>query len=100
MFIGRKKEYQEIVDRINSPYKELVAIIGKRGVGKTTLMSKVQNELNEKTLYLFGRKGVSNKQQLETASRKLNEYFDLQEKCHSWEYFFNILIQESKKNRR
>lgn len=97
MFIGRKKEYQEIVDRINSPYKELVAIIGKRGVGKTTLMSKVQNELNEKTLYLFGRKGVSNKQQLETASRKLNEYFDLQEKCHSWEYFFNILIQESKK---
>lgn len=37
MFIGRRSELQELKDFYNSKQRKMVAIIGRRGVGKTRL---------------------------------------------------------------
>lgn len=115
MFIGRKHEFQLIEERLHNNQKELVAITGKRGVGKTYLMLNLEKKLESlnslnKTLksYYFlkleGKKSLPKKVQIEIAFNKLRNLAQLinsdlkfelfqppKNSINNWNDFFEIL---------
>ena len=71
MLIGRKEEIKILNELLESPKAEMVAIIGRRRVGKTFLVDNIY----EKQI-VFKQTGVRNalpKNQLRTFSNKLEE---------------------------
>lgn len=71
--IGRKKEIEQLKALRQSNESELVAITGRRRVGKTFLVKKAfENDI----IFLFtGQKSSSTAQQLENFKDKLQEYY-------------------------
>lgn len=100
MFVGRNKEIDLIIDRVNSSQNELIAITGKRGVGKTTLMMKVKEYFSDiPTILLTGQKSVANKIQLQRASNELKLLTNKNEKITNWMEFFKKLGDFSRQNK-
>jgi uncharacterized protein len=73
--IGRKKEMAHLKATLDSNESALVAITGRRRVGKTFLVKKTfENEI----VFLFtGQKSGTNRQQLENFRDKLQEYYSI-----------------------
>jgi len=70
--IGRNAEINRLTESVNSGKAELVAIFGRRRVGKTFLIKRFFNE--KFTFYLSGAENASKKQQLFNFTTALNYY--------------------------
>ena len=100
---GRKSEIQEMLNLLNSPKAELLAMYGRRRVGKTYL---VKNVYKEQIKFEFtGTQNASLKNQLFKFSEKLKEQFDSSndfKQPESWYEAFQLLkkclsLEKSKK---
>ena len=69
---GRKTEINRLAEYVNSGKAELVAVYGRRRVGKTFLIKRFFNE--KFVFYLSGAENTSNKQQLFNFTTALNKY--------------------------
>jgi len=70
--IGRKTEITRLTEYVNSGKAELVAVYGRRRVGKTFLIKRFFNE--KFVFYLSGAENSSKKQQLFNFTTALNKY--------------------------
>jgi len=70
--IGRKSEIYRLTEYMNSEKSELVAVYGRRRVGKTFLIKRFFNE--KFVFYLSGAENASKKQQLFNFSTAINKY--------------------------
>ena len=70
--IGRKSEIKRLTEYVDSGKAELVAIYGRRRVGKTFLIKRFFNE--KFVFYLSGSENASKKQQLFNFTTALNRY--------------------------
>lgn len=96
MFVGRKQEIKQIEKSINSFTKELIAISGKRGIGKTELALKVISNKNN-VMILNGKYFNKMEATLKEVSEIFNSKFNTCYSFHSWTSFFNSLLIEIKK---
>ena len=70
--IGRKTEINRLTEYVNSGKAELVAVYGRRRVGKTFLIKRFFNE--KFVFYLSGAENASKKQQLFNFTTALNKH--------------------------
>jgi len=70
--IGRKTEMIRLTEYVNSGKAELVAVYGRRRVGKTFLIKRFFNE--KFAFYLSGAENANKKQQLFNFTTALNKY--------------------------
>ena len=70
--IGRKTEIMRLTEYVNSGKSELVAVYGRRRVGKTFLIKRFFNE--KFVFYFSGTEQASKKQQLFNFTTALNKY--------------------------
>ena len=70
--IGRKQEMIRLTEYVNSRKAELVAVYGRRRVGKTFLIKRYFNE--KFVFYLSGAENASKKQQLFNFTTALNNH--------------------------
>lgn len=91
-FIGRASELQLLSDVLDSPGPELVAVFGRRRVGKTFL---IRHAYEKQTVFEFsGIKDTSATQQLERFALALSKAFKLEsapDKLRSWLQAFSLL---------
>ncbi len=78
LIIGRENEQRIMHQRINSSSPELIAIYGRRRVGKTFLVRQYFNDAF--SFYFTGIYQASKKEQLREFNRQL-EYYS----CRKWE---------------
>ncbi|MBF0196199.1 MAG: AAA family ATPase [Planctomycetes bacterium] len=97
MFVGRKTELQLLEQSWNSPRGELVALYGRRRIGKSSLVEQfLQNKYN--TLLLEGLEDTSTVNQIKHCQKHLG----LQKKdplmghlqFSNWEDFLNYLTEQ------
>lgn len=97
-FIGRYKELNDLKQIINSDKKELVGIMGKRGVGKTTLINEflysIENnyQRNIEIIRLSGRNKQKMKNQIQNCTNVINDFFKQSKQFNDWFSFFNNLL--------
>jgi AAA+ ATPase superfamily predicted ATPase len=72
LFIGREKEKEILNDALVSKESELIAVVGRRRVGKTFLINTVYE--NEIVFQLTGIQNIGVHQQLENFQRRLNKF--------------------------
>lgn len=90
--IGRKEEISVMRSYLNDEKSHLLAVIGRRRVGKTFLIREVYRE--NKVFEMTGLKGADLNNQLINFSLQMNEYFHRKEqfdKPNSWLLAFNQL---------
>ena len=91
-FIGRESELQLLSDVLDSSGPELVAVFGRRRVGKTFL---IRHAYEKQTVFEFsGIKDTSATQQLERFALALSKAFKLEStpnKLRSWLEAFSLL---------
>lgn len=90
--IGRKDEIRKMKSYLNDKKAHLLAVIGRRRVGKTFLIREVYKE--NKVFEMTGLKDANLKSQLNNFNLQLNEYFhqkEQYEKPDSWLLAFNLL---------
>lgn len=68
MFIGRRKELQQLHSIVSEKGRKLIATIGRRGNGKTSLHNYFKQKLEGKIIEFSGQKGVSEKKQVKNCS--------------------------------
>lgn len=100
-FIGREDELSILLKRCQNSHKELVAITGKRGVGKTELMKKVKELLKSPhysddyvVIEIFGQKNSPLKRQLKKACDIFTSFFNKTIEPSDWGDFFDLLQEE------
>ena len=98
MFVGRKKELNELNARFNSTKKEFGVIYGRRRIGKSTLINEF---LKNKTNIFFQAKKDSMYGNLKSFSYEIDKLLDLPKSFvfSSMEEAFNSLIDYAKGNR-
>lgn len=99
--IGRKREQEMLARCINSNKSELIAVYGRRRVGKTFLIKKYFHE--EFDFYISGIYGVSNAEQLERFAYQLSTFTKkYTRKPKNWFEAFDMLkvyLMECKKRK-
>lgn len=101
-FIGRQIELNQLFHLIDEDYSKICAIIGRRGIGKTTLSLKLKEKLQENFsindyhfFELYGQKKVSTKLQLKNFIDLTKDYFSFTnfeiKESDDWNSFFNLL---------
>lgn len=98
MFIGRKKEKEKIKKHLSSNSKELIAITGKRGIGKTELALNIIESEKSNFLILNGKNKTTSLKQLKNAEDVFNYKFNKNFNFKSWTMFFIALLDEIKTN--
>src|SRR5690606_22479836 len=92
--IGRKEEIVEMSSYLEDDKPHLMAVIGRRRVGKTFLIREVYK--NNKVFEMTGLKGADLSKQLINFSLQLNYYFQNEEPFdipEDWLRAFNMLSQ-------
>ena len=72
VLIGRKKEKQILQDALVSKEAEMIAVVGRRRVGKTFLINTVYEK--EIVFQLTGIQNINTAQQLTNFSRRLTKF--------------------------
>ena len=94
--IGRKTEISRLTEYINSEKSELLAVYGRRRVGKTFLIKRFFNE--NFTFYFSGAENSSKKQQLFNFTTALNKYSGVENPIvEDWQSAFVQLEQYLRK---
>lgn len=60
MFIGREKELEELVEKINNDRFESILIYGRRRIGKTELIKEATKSANSKVIYYKCKRALLN----------------------------------------
>ena len=60
MFIGREKELEKLVEKINNDRFESILIYGRRRIGKTELIKEVTKSANSKVIYYECKRALIN----------------------------------------
>ena len=60
MFIGREKELEELVEKINNDRFESILIYGRRRIGKTKLIKEATRSANCKVIYYECKRALLN----------------------------------------
>lgn len=95
MFIGRKEELRILTNVTNEKGRKLIATIGRRGNGKTTLHNFFKEKISSKNYKIIEFSGIKNmpeKKQVLLSSNILNS--DIFQ--YNWQTFFNQLEQDLK----
>ncbi len=85
--IGRKTEIKRLTEYVNSGKAELLAVYGRRRVGKTFLIKQFFNE--RFTFYFSGAENTDKKQQLFNFTNALNKYSGVENHLRK---LFSLLI--------
>ena len=96
--IGRKEEIAEMTRYLNDEKARLIAVIGRRRVGKTFLIREVYKR--NKIFEMTGLKDADLKKQLINFTLQMNMYFQMGEQFDqpdNWLMAFNRLSQELSK---
>ncbi len=96
-FYNRKQELEILQKITNSSRSELVYFLGRRRIGKTSLMNHFFTSKNQKYLYFF----VSNKKEwnlLQSFSETLKEYLGYDIHFHSIREFLKFLFEYGKEH--
>jgi len=94
--IGRKTEIKRLAEFVKSEKPELVAVYGRRRVGKTYLIKKFFNE--KFTFYFSGAENASKQQQLFNFTTALNKYSGVENPVvNNWQSAFMQLEQYLRK---
>lgn len=75
--IGREKEKKILNETLTSNRAEMVAVYGRRRIGKTYLIEQFYKEKNIKTISLIGQSGANMQTQLSNAKSRLLEQHGL-----------------------
>lgn len=100
IFTGRKTELGVIDSLLSSPDAELLAVTGRRRVGKTYLIKHAFNK--HLCFHYTGRQNVSKNEQLESFAKKILSYQKIKKlktKPTSWTEGFELLIDLINKTR-
>ena len=92
MIIGRAKEKEVLLGVLDSRESEMVAVIGRRRVGKTFLVRQVYNDLVD--LEITGIQHASMKEQIQSftlALKKTFEWYDFPKTPTNWLAAFHLL---------
>jgi uncharacterized protein len=92
MIIGRAKEQEVLLDVLDSRESEMVAVIGRRRVGKTFLVRQVYADLVD--LEITGIQHASMKEQIQSftlALKKTFEWYDFPKTPKTWLSAFHLL---------
>jgi uncharacterized protein len=92
MIIGRAKEKEVLLSVLDSRESEMVAVIGRRRVGKTFLVRQVYNDLVD--LEITGIQHASMKEQIQSftlALKKTFEWYDFPKTPTNWLAAFHLL---------
>jgi uncharacterized protein len=92
MIIGRAKEQEVLLDVLDSRESEMVAVIGRRRVGKTFLVRQVYADLID--LEITGIQHASMKEQIQSftlALKKTFEWYDFPKTPKTWLSAFHLL---------
>jgi uncharacterized protein len=92
MIIGRAKEQEALLDVLDSRESEMVAVIGRRRVGKTFLVRQVYADLVD--LEITGIQHASMKEQIQSftlALKKTFEWYDFPKTPKTWLSAFHLL---------
>jgi AAA+ ATPase superfamily predicted ATPase len=101
--IGRANQIQDLEEALSSNKPEMVALIGRRRIGKTYLVKRVyENRIN---FELTGIQHANKKEQIQNFLVQIAKFcsdFELNQKPGSWLEAFFMLAKalESQKNRR
>ena len=96
--IGRKEEIAEMTRYLNDEKARLIAVIGRRRVGKTFLIREVYKK--NKIFEMTGLKDADLKKQLINFTLQMNMYFQMGEQFDqpdNWLMAFNRLSQQLSK---
>ena len=94
--IGRKSEIKRLTEYVESEKAELLAVYGRRRVGKTFLIKQFFNE--NFTFYFSGSENASKQQQLFNFTTALNQYSGVENVvCDNWQVAFVQLEQYLRK---
>lgn len=99
--IGRKEETSEMLSFVKDTKAHLVAIIGRRRVGKTFLIREVYKK--NKAFEMTGLKGADLEKQLINFTIQLNQYFQKSgqfEKPKDWLHAFHTLSRAIDSSKR
>jgi len=100
MVIGRKREREEMTALLADKRAHLLAVIGRRRVGKTYLIRAVYKK--HKVFEMTGLKDADLQQQLTNFTLQMNAYFPSEaqfEQPVSWLLAFNMLSQSLRKTK-
>jgi uncharacterized protein len=93
--IGRKEETSILLHSLVSNESEMIAVVGRRRVGKTYLIKEVYKK--EMTFYLTGMQFASKEEQIKNFVTKLKEYFPTfkttNTKVETWGDAFTLLTK-------
>ena len=93
-FIGRKKELQILQETLISDEPEMVAIIGRRRIGKTFLVRTAYERHLD--FEITGTQNATTKEQLKNFAIRIREYFgkgSLTSTPKDWMDAFEVLMQ-------
>lgn len=98
MFIGREQELKELNTRYKSNSSQLIAIYGRRRIGKSHLLKEFCK--NKSHIFLEGIEGVHRKNQIESAlkefSKQTGNVLMSKLKLSQWQDFFDVLTEHFK----
>ena len=90
--IGREKEISILEETLNSNRAEMIAVYGRRRIGKTYLIEQFYRQSNIKTISLIGQSGATMQTQLSNAKHRLLEQHGIDvSKGKNWTDIFNAI---------
>lgn len=97
LFIGRKSELKKLKSYIKQEVASLIAITGRRRIGKSRLIEQLAKESNfVRFSGIFPETGITAQTQRDEFARRLSNYFNLPPlKSDNWAELFEILAQQT-----
>jgi AAA+ ATPase superfamily predicted ATPase len=90
--IGREKEIDILEEALTSNRAEMIAVYGRRRIGKTYLIEQFYKKSNIKTISLIGQSGATMQTQLDNAKHRLFEQHGIDvSKAKNWTDIFNAI---------
>lgn len=90
--VGREYEIQRLEDSLKSPQSELIAVFGRRRVGKTFLIRNVyQNHFRFELTGLYGGKKKQQLQEFFDELNRVSKKFSEKDKPKNWKEAFDLL---------
>ena len=98
MFIGREKELEELVEKINNDRFESILIYGRRRIGKTELIKEATKSANSKVIYYECKRALLN-DNLKDFNNEINNVLKTEFTFDSFRKMFKYLFEFSKEQK-
>lgn len=98
MFIGREKELEELVEKMNNDHFESILIYGRRRIGKTELIKEATKSANSKVIYYECKRALLN-DNLKDFNNEINNVLKTEFTFDSFRKMFKYLFELSKERK-